>query len=465
MIFASALVMSLMAPKTLYLSPSGSDQSPGTKDRPLFSLTKACLAASPGDTILLEGGVYAYKETQAIRFRGSSGAWLTIKAAAGAKPILDLSGYKPGELWQAADGGSINLTKAEFIRFIGVTVRNSYQFGFRAAENCRGLDFINCSSHGSFGPGIGIWNSSDVRITGCEVTGATSQRFRLYGDPKQECPHEAISIAGVKNFEASFNHVHDCEKEGIDVKEVSQSGKVHHNWVHSLPRQGLYCDAWFGLLSDVEFSSNLVHDCEWGFAVSVEGKESRLERLTVKNNILARSRASGIYFGTWGGNGPRSGIKILNNTVYQAGTADHWAGPVGCVDLRATNIRDILVQDNILVSGFHTDLGAPYDPASGELDRRGVEVIGNVLSSLKDNTNKPDPYGRLWLYRGKDSQVSTPQFADPSKLDFRLVGGSAGLSKGALPKGAKRLPPVEPVFPTWPKAQLPADWPEVIGRN
>lgn len=346
----AALALLLMtSPRIFHLSPTGSDQGLGTIEKPFFTLVRAVKECQPGDTLLMADGVYRYQEPQRITFKGRSDGWLTIKAAEGAKPILDFDGFRPKNLGEAADGGSINLVRAEFIRLQGITVRNSYQFGFRAAEGCHGLDLINCASHGSFCPGIGLWNSSMVRVTGCEVTGATSQKFRLYGDPTHECPHEAISIAGVRGFEVSFNHVHHCEKEGIDVKEVSQDGEVHHNWVHDLPRQGLYCDAWFGLLSDVKFLSNFVYDCEWGFAVSVEGRESRLEDLTVDGNIFARSRASGIYFGTWGGNGPRSAIRIQNNTVYMAGTKGHWAGPVGCLDMRATNIREISVTDNIFV--------------------------------------------------------------------------------------------------------------------
>lgn len=460
----AAFALLLMAtPKIIHLSPNGSDEGLGTKSKPFFSLVRAVKDSLPGDTILLADGVYRFKLPQKITFKGRSDAWLAIKAAKDAKPILDFDGFRPKSLGEAADGGSINLIKAEYIRFEGITVRNSYQFGFRAAEGCQWLDLVNCASHGSFGPGIGIWNSSYVRVTGCEVTGATSQKFRLYGDPNHECPHEAISIAGVKVFEVSWCHVHHCEKEGIDVKEVSQDGSVHNNWVHDLPRQGLYCDAWFGLLSDVSFLSNFVHDCEWGFAVSVEGKESRLEKLTVDGNIFARSRASGIYFGTWGGNGPRSRIRIRNNTVYQAGTKDHWAGPVGCLDMRATNIKDIVVVDNIFVGGFHTDLGVPFDPESGELESKGVLIKGNVISSLKAETNIPEPYGRLWFYRGAHSLLKTPQFAAPDRLDFRLTGEDAKLEKGALPAGGAQLKPVKSRFGFLPKAILPADWPKVIG--
>ncbi|MFP7169517.1 right-handed parallel beta-helix repeat-containing protein [Terribacillus halophilus] len=41
-----------------YISPTGSDQNPGTKDKPFKSLMKAQSAASSGDTVYIRGGIY-----------------------------------------------------------------------------------------------------------------------------------------------------------------------------------------------------------------------------------------------------------------------------------------------------------------------------------------------------------------------------------------------------------------------
>ena len=76
-----------------------------------------------------------------------------------------------------------------------------------------------------------------------------------------EPPHEALSIGGAVNFEVAYNHVYDSDKEGIDIKETSKRGKVHHNFVHNVDRQGFYVDAWFGEISDIEIFSNVIHDC------------------------------------------------------------------------------------------------------------------------------------------------------------------------------------------------------------
>ena len=48
-----------------------------------------------------------------------------------------------------------------------------------------------------------------------------------------EPPHEALSIGGAVDFEVAYNHVYDSDKEGIDIKETSKRGKVHHNLVET----------------------------------------------------------------------------------------------------------------------------------------------------------------------------------------------------------------------------------------
>ena len=44
--------------KDYFVSPAGSDRSPGTKERPFATLAKACGVLQPGDTCYLRKGVY-----------------------------------------------------------------------------------------------------------------------------------------------------------------------------------------------------------------------------------------------------------------------------------------------------------------------------------------------------------------------------------------------------------------------
>jgi hypothetical protein len=118
------------------------------------------------------------------------------------------------------------------------------------------IHLINCKTDRSYNSGIGIWYADHVKVLHCEVVRANEPAIRVPEQPMgREAPHEAISICGAKHFEVAYNHIHHGFKEGIDVKEVSAHGVVHHNYVHDMLRQGLYVDAWFGLLHDVTCST------------------------------------------------------------------------------------------------------------------------------------------------------------------------------------------------------------------
>jgi hypothetical protein len=69
----------------------------------------------------------------------------------------------------------------------------------------------------------------------------------------------------------------------VQIEEVPHEAiSICHNDVHDVPRQAYYVDAWFGSLEDVEWYENRVHDCVWGFAVSVEGKDSEARNICDK---------------------------------------------------------------------------------------------------------------------------------------------------------------------------------------
>src|SRR3954449_258081 len=52
-----------------FVSPTGSDNDPGTLERPFATVQRAQEAAAPGDTVFLRGGTYVMKESQIARRR------------------------------------------------------------------------------------------------------------------------------------------------------------------------------------------------------------------------------------------------------------------------------------------------------------------------------------------------------------------------------------------------------------
>lgn len=435
LLLMTALPLTGMPPLILYVAspPVGHDANPGTAENPLGSLEAAARAIGPGGTIRLKAGIHRIDRPVRLSVRGTADAWITIEAFGGGRATLDASDWHPGPDVARSLGnlGALHLEDCHYLRIRNIEVRNSHGAGIMVNGPGAHIDIIECRTEMTFAPGIGAWNMEHLRILECEVTRANDPAMRLYGNPDHECPHEAISVAGVAHFEVARNHVHHSIKEGIDVKEISRHGVVHHNHVHDMGRQGLYVDAWFGHLFDVEFSHNRVHDCEWGLALSVEGKGSMLSGVRIHHNLLYRNRGSGIYFGTWGGDGPRSDIRITNNTIVGNGDIGHWAGPTGSIDMKSANTRDVLIARNICLDGAAFDLATFIDPAA-EPDRfaaLNIRIEDNLLGPFRDETDYPSPYNRVHATEGLRPVRGDPKFADPSNGDFHPLSGSAAITE------------------------------------
>ena len=434
-----------------WVSPQGDDGGPGTKSRPWRTPHAAAEKAKPGDEVVFRGGLYELDRTVGITFQGAPNRWTVWRAAEGEKPVFDFAKARPERPY--GDQGALDLLAAAYVRLRGLRVQNSHYAGIFLQRGCKFIDIQDCETDMTFQPGIGGWNSEDVRIVGNEVTRANEPRMRLFGNPRNECPHEAISIAGVKQFEAAWNRVHSSIKEGIDVKEVSANGIVHHNYVHNLERQAYYADAWFGLLHDVEFVSNIAHDCEWGLVISSEGRNAELKNVTVRNNLLYRNRASGIYFGTWGGDGPRSGIRILHNTLAWNGRNGHWAGATGNLDVRSKAPRDVRIEGNLLVEGGAYQMATflpPAEPAG--FQERSIVAVRNAFQGRFEKTDEPSPYGQVHAWYGDQPWFGEVGFRDAENGDLRLARGPKGY--GAFPGGEEILPKVASPLKGFPRYEV-----------
>jgi hypothetical protein len=262
-----------------------------------------------------------------------------------------------------------------------------------------------------------------------------------------EATHEAISIGGAAHFEVAYNHVYDVFKEGIDVKEVSRHGKVHHNLIERADRQGLYVDAWFGELEDIELYENVVRDCRGaGFAISVEGGKA-LRNVRFHHNLLHDNLGTGILFARWGGDGPRSDVYIYNNTLHHNGhgpassTGYFWI--TGGIYLYSANLEDVEIRDNILSAnrGFqigYSDRWLKYDDDGARaLQLRRIEVHHNLFHGT-DRVSfpirvgwPPNDFADVFGFTGEAAIEADPQFVAPEKGDFRLQPGSPALTAGS----------------------------------
>ncbi len=279
---------------TYFVSINGSDAQPGTADRPWATINHAAKQVKAGDMVVVHGGHYVLSAQVRPRNSGRPNSWITFIGYPGEEPILDAQSVQRSSFAHGVlNEGVFQLENVSHIRVANLTVINSHDAGFTVRDSSD-IELINNSTKGTFSSGIAVWNTNHdrkvtkrIRIIANSIKNATTWDLAPPDVLKRgEAPHEALSIGDAVDFEVAYNHVYDSGKEGIDIKGTSSGGKVHHNLVRNVDRQGIYVDAWFGKIKDIEVFSNVVHDCRGaGLALSVENGKS-VEDIGIHHNLI-----------------------------------------------------------------------------------------------------------------------------------------------------------------------------------
>ena len=250
--------------KTVYVSATGNDTNSGSISEPLLSIQKGLDILFEGDTLFIRGGGYVISDNLFVKNSGSKNAWIIISAFPNEKVTINADAVAKNlnesrENWMNL--GSLHIQGVHYVKVNGLNIMYSHGGGimirgkkgnYREVKTSN-IEITNCKIHSSYNSGIGVWYSDNIKVSYCEITDANNQRHRPIGYPiRREAPHEALSVPGSSNFEISYNYLHMCQKEGIDIKEFSNNGKVHHNYLHDILREGIYVDYWFGELHAVE---------------------------------------------------------------------------------------------------------------------------------------------------------------------------------------------------------------------
>jgi len=429
--------------KEIYVSTTGKDSNPGTFKKPLRSIQKAVDQLAPGKTVTLLAGIYELKAPILISAKGSENGWLTLRGLKGAKIILDGTNVNiPDSGVYPRNNGLIQIQHAGYVKIQNIHIRNSHRAGINIQES-QHIDIINCISENSLSPGIAAWQRCEyIRILGNTVINANDMKMSWTPYKGHEAPHEAISIGGAHHFEVAWNHVYNCQKEGIDVKETAAHGIVHHNYVHDLKRQGLYIDGWFGQLEDIEMYENVVHGCESGIAVSSEeGPNTR--NLRIHHNLVYNNRATGIFFSRWGADNLRENVAIYNNTFYRNGWGRNFSGDPqywlsgGCY-LYSTNLKDVSITNNIFAHNFPFEIGHTSRMEDNWMVEKNINISHNLIRDV--NKFSYPMYLETWLkdsvysMTGTHAVLDDPLFENPEKGDFRLKKGSPAVLSSASNK-------------------------------
>jgi hypothetical protein len=435
--------------KTYFVAVTGNDNGPGTAGQPWATINHAAELAKAGDTVIVRGGHYDLTAQIRPRNSGGPGVWITFIGYPTEHAVLDAqavprASFSPGIL----NNGIFQIEGIEYIRVANLTIINSHDAGLTVRDSSN-IDLINNTTKGTFSSGIAVWDTNhnddgtkNIRIIGNTITRATTWDLAPPNVVKRgEPPHEALSVGGAVDFEVAYNHVYDSDKEGIDIKETSKRGKVHHNLVHNIPRQGIYIDAWFGEIRDIKIYSNVIHNCGGaGLVISVENGKL-VQRVQIHNNLVFNNDGSGLFFSRWGVDGPRRDIQITNNVFYHNGYGKPEEGQTyywltGGLYLFSANVRDVSIERNIFSNnrGFqigYSELFMRYARSWREVARdQNIKIDKNLIDG-RNTVDSPirsggRPINRVNIYavNGVKAIFGNPLFKDPANQDFSLRRGS-----------------------------------------
>src|SRR5690606_37207558 len=133
-----------------------------------------------------------------------------------------------------------------------------------------------------------------------------------------------------------------------------------------------------------------------------------------RSNHCSGHRASGLYFGLWGGDRFREKIFIYNNTFVDNGSIDHWSGPTGNIDLRSSNVAETYVFNNLSSGGAAFEIATFIPPDEWEelTKEKKIVVTHNLIAEHTDRTREapyPESYGRNYATRGERFIESDPK--------------------------------------------------------
>lgn len=461
--------------QVFYVAPDGSDTNEGSIEHPWATVNYAANTVKAGETVYIRAGIYTLTQQIQAKHSGAADFWITYSAFPGERVIIDAKAIQvappSGKPPFAHDQGAVQLENVKYIQVRNLEVINSHNSGI-TVRNSHYIDLYNNKIKNTFSPGIGVWGSDHQKVIGNTVINANAREMAGYDFSGKEPPHEAISLGGVEHFEVAYNLIKYSKKEGIDVKEQSQKGTVHHNYIHHLKRQGLYVDSHFGLLEDVELFNNVVYACQGaGFALAVEGKSGAVvKNIQFHHNLLYDNLGTGILFSRWGNDGLRENVKIYNNTVDHNGYGKpnpgekfHWI--TGGLYLLSDNLQDIEIKNNIFSenSGFQIGYSDLYLRSSSNIEDvfqgKQIDMNSNLVFGLNSASNPiytgwpPDNYANIYGTNGTSALVTEPKFIDSQLGNFYLQS-SPSIDQASLIASPNTIQTTIGAFPYGEKPDL-----------
>ncbi|WP_214365452.1 right-handed parallel beta-helix repeat-containing protein [Pseudonocardia sp. H11422] len=324
--------------RSLYVSSSGSDESPGTRDEPFASIRKAASAATPGTTVFVGDGEY----TRSFRTRASGTADARIA-------------YVSENKWGARLVGDGDEDEDAVWRNDGDYV------------DIRGFDISGTTTDGL------IETGSYVRILD----------NRIHGFRDGTCVSTYKLNYTLRDIDIIGNVVSGCGSSSLDhgIYPGHPGGTISNNISYGHAGYGIHC--WHNC-NGLVITNNLVFDNQEGGILIGQGDGPNYGKVDaddfiVANNIVVDNGKDGIEeSGATGSN-----IRYLNNNVFGNGTdfdlnTGSQSGTIttepGFVDYRADGSGDYRLLESSPNIDAGIGAGAPPTDIDGTPRPQGGQV-------------------------------------------------------------------------------------------
>jgi hypothetical protein len=300
-----------------YVSPQGDDAAAGTKEqwawRTLSHALRADSPVAPGDIVTVMEGVYV----EQVRVQKSGTPGKVIRIRTDGRVVLQDPDPSTGDAGVGHMESVLHVQDQSNLIIEGFRVEGSWHFGIGlyGVENVVVQDCYTYDT-GASGVYVGRWDHDDYRVhnRNVKVLRCTVEKPGQHG-PKWQGAQESLTIESTDTFEVAYCRVFDSPRDGVDIKNGSRNGSLHHTVVHDIDKIGIYLDAWKMSTHNIDVYQNLSYNNFVGFAVTAEVDDGLLHDVRVQRNVALNNRYAGFLFSNWGiGNQhPTRDIVVENN--------------------------------------------------------------------------------------------------------------------------------------------------------
>jgi len=380
---------------TYYVSMAGDDSNSGlTTNLAFATIQEGINNTAPGDTIEVLAGTYAGFRIQTA---GTSNAWITVCAAAGADVLLNSLGVDAPRNCIIEIASHDSAVEIAYWRIEGFEIALSPRYGIGmfgySGNHQHHIDILNCRVHDSHVSGIFTAFVSDVRIEGNECW--SNNEHGVYH-----------SNSGDRSI-VRMNHLYNNSACGFQCNADAYSGGD-------------------GIVEDLIIEHNLIHGNGQGGGAGIN--LSGVDGGRIYNNLIYDEIAGGISMNKgYGAIGCRN-LDVCHNTVDLGVTvySGRWAINMPDADCYSNRVyNNVLHTENYLKGSI---LVSSPIPAGFESDYNVVEDMFTVdggASSIGLST---------WQAYGLDthSLIAAPAdvCVDPASGDYHLSSNSVAIDAG-----------------------------------